>query len=160
MSHQAWNELLPRPANPAAATNLIHTVDSKAQEAMLLVRYTLTTSASVGNRTPYVAYTDGDGTEFARFTSGLVVAASGSMIMTYAARYWTALTGGTVFNTVAISDIPLLPGYHVVVGADAMLAGDQISGVSFYVRRLPTGSLGEATGVNPYHEPELEIRMR
>jgi hypothetical protein len=153
--YERWTELVRLPA-PAAGAAFKRKVDARTYEMPLIVRFILTTSAAVANRVPIIALQDGDGTEYCRFTSGITVAASSIVAVTFAAGYGATPTGSSTFATAPMSHVLIPPGFTLTCDAAALDVGDTITSVSLWVKRFPTGESGEPSGAVPY-EPETTI---
>lgn len=155
MGYETWRELL-RPELPAAGSPFTFKVGSKTYDMVITAQGKFTTSAVVANRTPYLAYLDGDGREFARFSSGVVIAASDSTTETWGISFGTLVTSGPGFTTAGLTGVLLPPGYELQLGMGNMDVGDTITDVSLWVHRAPTGEVGQPTGARPY-APELVL---
>lgn len=154
MEYESWQELITVP-NPAAAANATYQISGRAYELIETVRFTVATSAVVGTRTPFLAFTDGDGNEFIRWPIGFTLPASNSNVCQYAADYNGSITSDAVATMATMTKMVLPSGYGVTIGNFNAQAGDQISAIKIVTRRLPSGESGWPVGARPY-EPMIE----
>lgn len=145
MSLTSWDELI-TPAAPAAGATLTVLVPGHTFERFLSVRFRLVASVAVANRVPFVAYTNGDGVEFYRTVGGAPVTAGLTVDATFSRDLDTnaQVTAGAIDGPLRDEELPA--GYHLVVGATALDAADQISLVQLWTRRTPTGPMEYAAG--------------
>lgn len=147
--YEAWTELI-RPPNPGAGNRFTRITEGKVYERYLSVFATFTTSAVVANRTPFLSCLDGDGNEWARFTSGITIGAVTTATLEFAADYG-AISGNITGTADAPGPAwPFLSGYGIRLDATGLDAGDTFTGIGLYIHRVPTGEVGQPTGSIPY----------
>jgi hypothetical protein len=157
MSPEHWDELI-TPANPGAGATLTVLVPGHTFQRFLSVRFTLTASVAVANRVPFVAYTNGDGLEYYRAIGGAPITAGLTVICTFSPDLDTnaQVAAGAIEGPLLPEALP--PGYHLVVGATALDAADQVSGVALWTRRHPTGPMEPAGGAHDWPENWASLR--
>lgn len=134
-------------ASPAAGATASVTVDGRFSLRVLVARLSLTTSADVANRLVTIDYIDGRGVTRAVNGAGVVVTASttGQAFEFDAHRTvgeWAANT--PVFAPLAPWILP--PGSVVKFNVTNIDNTDQISGLSLWVEKFPSGARGYPQG--------------
>lgn len=132
---------------PAAGAETAFTVDGGYAIRLLAARSILTTDANVANRSHTVDYVDARGNVRVRNGAGLVVTASTSAqgfewSSSRAIAEWASNT--PIYAPLFPAILP--PGFTIRFEVTNMQAGDQLSGLSLYVERFPTGPGGFLTG--------------
>lgn len=149
MLGNAWKERQ-SPAAPVAGAALTLTVPGHTWHRFITIRATFTTDATVANRGPFIAYTDGDGAEWYRAPAPVVIAASSTLTVTWAENLDVNATTSTGFAEAPHTLIKVPSGHHLVVGMSNMDGADQVSGVQLYVERYPTGPMEYAAGADSF----------
>lgn len=147
--NSGWGELVTG-ANPVAGQPFRYRSPGETWTGIVAVRVTLTTSATVANRYPLLEIRSGDGTVVARSVSATALVASSVRAITWVADWGvTAFSpGGEEMLTAPSMLIP--PGFDFRIGAIALDATDAITGLSLYVRRIPSGEAPDSPGSQPY----------
>lgn len=153
MWDSSWDELITG-VNPAAQATFTRTVPGHTFEKFLSVKFTLTASAAVANRLPFVAYTNGDGIEYYRVVGGAPVTAGLTVVMTFSRELDTNPEIASGFLDGPLRDETLPSGYHLVVGATNLDVADQISAVQLWTKRYPTGPMQYAEGARAFDPGE------
>lgn len=135
---------------PAAGANASVTVPGEFQYRVLGARLSLTTDANAANRLVTIDYLDGRANVRLRNGAGVVVTANTSA-QTYefdahrTIAEWAANT--PVFAPLAPWFLP--PASVIRFTVTNIQATDQISGLSLWVEKFPTGPSGYQTGAIP-----------
>lgn len=154
MWNNSWDELV-TPAAPATGASFTRLVPGITFEKFLSIKFTLIASAAVANRFPFVAYTNGDGVEYYRTVAGAAVTAGLTVITTFSRELDTNPQVAAGFIEGPARDETLPSGYHLVIGAVALDALDQISNIQLWTKRYPTGPMAPAIGADPSLETEI-----
>jgi hypothetical protein len=138
-------EIVLRPT-PAVASGFTYTVGGKYWERIVSVDFKLVTDGNAANRIVTLAYQDQDAREFARTASPFAQAAGittqygfGIGMMQFGAASAASIGG-------PLPSLFLRPGHKLVVSIAAVQAGDQVSLVTLYIERFPTGPEGYRQG--------------
>lgn len=125
---------------PGVGAEVSETVPTGARWQLLQFAVTITTSATVANRVPFLVVDDGTNV-LQQFGQGLATAASSTR-----RNYWTTgiSMNATGFAGSAIqgfaTTLMLLPGHRILTGTTALDAGDQYSLVRYTVREWIEGA--------------------
>ena len=140
-----WTEPLYLP-DPAAGATWTHTVDGRYYERLVLVLFTLVTSAVVGNRFITVALLDANGKLIMEVPgSGAVVASSTvTVCLIRNAPSFAVATSGSSFGY--LSDFLVPPGWQWTASINGEDAGDQVSNVRLIVQRFPNDATSIVAG--------------
>lgn len=136
-------------ASPSAGSNASVIVDGAWNARILAARATLTTDSNAANRVVTLDYLDARGNVRASSGSAAVVVASttGQVI-----NWLTGVGGGSsAANSptwCSLLSIFLYPAMQVRFTVVGIQAGDQLSGLSLWVEKFPTGPTGYPTGAN------------
>lgn len=142
--------------DPAAGATYTYTVPGGRMVSLATVHAKLVTSATVASREPRLLLADNDGIEWARIPWTTAVAASGTVVLTWARGIGTSLTGADTSALLPLPDLLLMPGHQITVDVGAIDAGDQLSELSFRWDVLPVGPAGYPTGPQPAVPPTLQ----
>lgn len=139
---------------PAAGATVSVTVDGRWTMRVLAARCTLTTDANVANRLVTLDYIDARGVTRLRNGAGVVwTANTTAQAFEFDAHRtvaeWAANT--PVFAPVAPWLLP--PGFTVKFNVTNIQATDQLSAVSLWVEKFPTGARGYPQGMTTGREP-------
>lgn len=134
---RGWQETI-YPVNPAQGQLFSLTIDGSAWVRLLVINYTLTTSAVVANRFPRLGIRDQDGVNiWIQQLSGGIPASTAAQL--YAAQGLGTLANGTSgLNSSALPDFLIPPGWQIQSQVSAIDAGDQISHIQLVVQRFPS----------------------
>lgn len=138
------------PADPAPGAELTLKVPGDRAWRVIMGSFNLVTSATVGTRFPDVTFLDGDGNTLCQFRPAATQAASAG------ARYGIAVGFMTdsLSEMIAIPSVVIHPGFKIKIGAEGIVAGDQISGIRLLVEEFPIGRGGfDLSGIDA-GEPE------
>lgn len=153
MGYESYRELI-RPLPPAAGTDFVYRIPGEVYSSIEIVKFTLTTSAAVANRVPGITYQDGDGNDFAQIYSSNTVVASSTITTTLSDSLCSDNYTASGASKGCIPHVLLPPGFKIRLDVVGIQAGDQISNVSIFVCRYPSGEWAESTGAVPY-SPEV-----
>jgi hypothetical protein len=103
--------------NPATGVNAVWTNNTGSPVQILTAVGTLTTDATVGNRSVYIQYKDAAGNNIARAQDTTAVTASSSVTI------WGSQGGQSVNVATGNSFVPLPQGYYVPVGGSVTFTG-------------------------------------
>lgn len=144
-----WTELieLPQPAVGAVGT---YKIPGETFTRVVAGRARLVTSAVVANRFPALDVLDGDGTIVLRVMSPTAVVASTTRDVSFISNLGVSLTSGFGEDALPFSDGLFPPGFQIRVSVGGIDVGDQLSGLSLLVWRVPSGPEFESPGATPY----------
>jgi hypothetical protein len=148
-SYEDWYQLIPL-ADPAAGAAATYRIPGETWECIHTARFTYVASVAVANRFLTVDLLDGDSAPFARIMSPTALTAGLTRSITYAHGLgdFTVSAGGE--ETAPLPKLVLPPGFTVQLTAVSIDAGDQISDVSIYVTRAPSGEWADSPGSRPW----------
>lgn len=131
---------------PGAGNTATRTTAQGFAERLLAVTFTLSNSAVVNNRTPFVRFLDGDSNEFASAVATSIQPASNAV--TYCAAIANQNTGnlGQPRNSFIIPSLWLVPGWRFNIGVLFLDAGDTITGIRGLIERVSLGQDGYPIG--------------
>lgn len=143
------------PASPAAGANYTRIVAGQHWERFLSARCLITTDANAANRFVSLDFINARGTTYVRNAASVVVTAS----TTNQAFEWNISRTIAEWNTNTPVLCPLMstflqPAFQLQITVDNIQAGDQISGVHFWMEKWPTGPRGLPEGMVTEHELE------
>lgn len=123
--------------NPAAGAQWSFTVDGRYYTRVLAVRFTFTTDAVVGNRSPQLVLTDTNGFVITKVPAGSGIAASSSVSanLSLIAPQPALGGGGDLFGY--LPDLLLPPGWTWGTSVGTIDPGDQFSGIVLLVQQFP-----------------------
>jgi hypothetical protein len=135
-------------ASPAAGANQSFTVDGSNLIRVVAARAKLTTSATVANRFVTIDYIDAR--SVVRASSGASVAVPASQTnqqhdWAYNRAAGSSASGATTFAPLLFTFLPA--GYTVRFTVANIDTTDQLSGLSLWLERWPTGPRGEPVGM-------------
>lgn len=135
-----------KPATPGAGLGFTYTVGGKYWERIVSVDFKLVADANAANRIVTLAYQDQDAREFNRTASPFV------QVATITTQYAFAI-GMMQFGAASAASIGgplpslfLRPGHKLVASIAAVQATDQVSLITLYIERFPTGPEGYRQG--------------
>lgn len=143
-------------ANPAVGVGFTYKTSGKYWERIVSVDFKLVADANAANRIVTLAYQDQDSREFARVASPFV------QVATITTQYAFAI-GLQQFGAASAASIGgplpslfLRPGHKLVGSVAAIQATDQLSLITLYIERFPTGPEGYRQGAYVVDEsPEI-----
>ena len=125
-------------ADPAAGSGFNRNIPPETWERLLAVKFTLTTSAAVANRTALLAFEDGDSNVLARYAMTGAVAAS-QTITVFADTQRDNVLGTTTGDSYAsFSDFVLPAAYNVAVTVNNIDVADTLTDIRFIIQRYPS----------------------
>ena len=142
--------------SPAAGANASFTVDGANYVRVLAARARLTTSATVANRFASLDYVDARGVVRGSSGAGVAVPASQTNVQ----HEWhynrgSSTSGAGVQTTSQLLFTFVPPGFTVRFTVANIDATDQLSSLSLWLERWPTGPRGEQQGMITSTEAEL-----
>lgn len=121
---------------PAAGADVTFTTPGSEYQDLVCVSFTLTTSATVGNRTPVLEIVDGAGRVIAGCAAGYATTASSTAQYSFVRGLSEWDSAGTSFASGPVPRVPLQLGDAVKVHIDGIDATDQLSAVTIVVTQL------------------------
>ena len=136
LQRYGWPELVVVP-DPPAEEGFEITTDGSFLVRVLAITFTLSTSASVADRAPYVQVRDETGSTVIAVQTQREQAAS--LTVTYSFSAWaSAEVPALIFDYVPLPAVLMLPTWRMRVNVGAMSTGDQISEVRVLQERFYT----------------------
>lgn len=148
MHGNSWLELF-RIAQPGVALGVSRRIPGETFEQLMVVRFTLVADATVANRFVAVDVTDGDAVVVSRIASTTAVTAGLTARFTFAVGIGTVAAGGVNEQMLPLPEVPFPPGFTHAVSIASVQAGDQLSAISFYLRRWPSATWAPSSGAMP-----------
>lgn len=142
---------------PAAGLTFTHTIGGSHYERILAARATFTSDANAANRLVTLDFVNARGTTFVQNGASTVITANttGQVFEWDIGRTvaeWNANT--PIWSPLARFLMP--PAFTVVFNVSNIQVGDQLTGLSMWVEKFPTGKTGYPTGdVRRYSRAEL-----
>lgn len=122
-------------ANPAAGSEWTHTVDGRWFERLLAVRYVLTTSAVVANRSARLALANADGKHVLAVPATGLVAAGTAVTVHLTAGAPAFASGTTGVSDGYLPDLMVPSGWTWHINTAGLDAGDTETGIVLLVQR-------------------------
>jgi hypothetical protein len=110
------------------------------------VRATLTTSATVGNRSPFLALRDADANQYLSMPALTAVPASTTATLQWAVDLGNAYTGADSSQNIPWPDVIIERSHLAHLSWSGAQAGDQLSNVLWYYDELIIGQDGYVNG--------------
>lgn len=143
-------------AKPGAGAGLSRTVPAEYYELALAIHVSITTSAAVANRTPFLTLQQGDGTVIAKLSHNILIPAATTAELTWVVDTDTVSVGTAGPSACPLPHFRMPPGWKFVIGASNIDVADQFTAATILVERSPSGPESAPTGATPYH-PSVEI---
>lgn len=134
-------EQLNEPANPAAGNPFVFTVTQPCQLESAFMK--LATSASAGNRFANITIADAAGNIIAQAVNNTATAASLTTTLSTAQGIGQVTSAGAATASLPVN-LVLQPGWTITFGATGLLAGDQVSNISFTLTNPASVTVGKA----------------
>lgn len=148
MHGNSWLEMF-RIAQPAVAVGASRRIPGETFEQLMVVRFTLVADVNVANRFVAVDVVDGDAIVVSRIASTTAVTAGLTSRFTFAVGIGTLAAGGVNEQMLPLPEVPFPPGFAHTISIANVQAGDQISAISFYLRRWPSAAWARSDGAMP-----------
>lgn len=152
---RGWPEHF-RLANPAAGQPANMLIPGDRYRRILTARFSLTTDATAGTRTAMLLVLDPDGNEWLRIPATAGVGASNTSVNQWAISVGAAYNAGDGTKVSPMPSLFLQPGHTLRLSADAIVAGDTITGVRIYAEEYVIGPRGYPIGPQILVAPESE----
>jgi hypothetical protein len=110
------------------------------------VRATLTTSATAGNRVPFLALRDADDNQYVSMPVQTAVPASTAQVLQWTVGIPAAYSGADSSLVLPFPDVILERDHKARLSWSGAQAGDQLSAVVWYYDEIPVGPDGYANG--------------
>jgi hypothetical protein len=119
---------------PAAGASAIFKLDSTWEWSIASVRTTLTTSAAVANRFPFLRVQDAEGnTWYETVAQPAIAAGAAAIVVDFTREGLVAGAGGTVQVQAGAPPVWIPGGWQIAVGAFGMDVGDQLAAARLLV---------------------------
>lgn len=126
--------------SPAAGAELSLTPTGLGGWLVQSLRWTLTTSAAVGNRTPRLDVTDGTSTLIQLDVPAVIAPSTAVRYQAFEGAFPSVGAGGLVTLSWPVRGVWLAQGYNIRSATAGLDVADQYSSIVAYVLEIPSGS--------------------
>jgi hypothetical protein len=148
MSDDSWLELATIPT-PAVALGASRRIAGESFEQLMVARCTFVADGNAANRFLALDVSSGDDAVIARVQSATPVTAGLTARFTWAVGLGVTGASASGEQILPLPDVMFPPGFKFTIGATNIQATDQLSVISMYVRRWPSGEWKPSRGARP-----------